>query len=1364
MNVRNSGAIIDTNGFDVNLGHALTHSIEGGDNATDGGLTKSGSGALTLPGTNTYTGATSINAGSLLITGNSIAATGTVTVASGATLGGTGTTGGAITLSAGGILAPGTGTTTTGTLSTGAVTMNATSIYSINLNSTSPANDRVTSTGAVVCAGTLTIASFVGSTARTYTIASGTSVSGEFASKVNGSVFTEQGRDFQISYTSTIVTLTDVTGVSATTKTWDGGGSDNNWTTAANWVGDLAPLAGDALVFAGSVRLAPNNNYAAATSFASITFDNTADLFVIGGNQITLAGNVTNNDTQLQTMNVAMDMAATRTVNAASGPMTLSGVLSGAGGVQKLGNQRLTLSATNSYSGDTSVSAGALRADRGVGLPVAGNLNLAGGVLETGADITTTDGSGAGQIRLTADGAGFSAIGGADVTINLGAGAMSLPGGGGGTLLLNTTDATQNLILNKSLTTNVRSYLRVDSPTYPARLTASLTSGGANVVFGKTGVGNLIVAGGWTVTGSCHPTIYAGTLTIDAGTVTIPTTEDLVIGRNDATHGTVGGTVVINTGSTVTAGGVLLANSAGTSTGTLHLDGGTLTVSRIYRGSSSGAATLYWNGGTVRASDTTNASAFLSGLTNVFIKAGGAIIDDQNLSGITIGSALLTDVSSTGGGLTKQGNGSVILNGASTYTGATTVSAGTLSIGDGTTLGSIATSANIVNNAALIYNNPTATTYANVISGTGTLTKSGAGTLGLSGANTFTGGVTVNAGFFVPQSSSTGPAGNPTNGPCGAGTAPLILAGGQMRATISGDTTVGNVVTISADTTFPTIASEKTLTFAGPVTLSGGTRTLTVQAGSTVAGKGVVCSGAIGDGGNGYGVSKSGAGTLTLSGANTFSGATSVNGGSLFYTGDSSAATGAVSVASGATLGGTGTIGGAVTVAIGGVLSPGVSSAATVTLSKASATALTLDAGSTLAMTLDTVSDRVTCSGASSNIVLGGTLAVTCGGGFSAGSYTLASCTGGISGSFSSITFSSTGYAATVVLDNVSATKTATLVVTNFNVTARQTIDTGLVVNDGIFDVYLTESGSPDTNVTPVVQVTDSAPTSSFTSLRSQGTTSYLPVEGAGTAATDTAKPVLLSSLWTDVDGNGVDAGDTLVLTFSENVTSASMVVADLGLPVISDSLDTSTIADKSAATPTITVELAGAPLLSPGNTYASGTLGAGKPSGIYLTASGATHLSDQAMVPNAGLVGTNSSAVDVGASPSSLIRIEWNDTHDTITKTWALGALDLGATVTSSTYTILNAGHSTVSLTAVSTNSAAWTIQSNAGNDAFGMKANANANPDFELTLSTSTVPVGTFLRSGSLQDFSLEFAAPTTSSTGVSQSITVTITASQY
>lgn len=109
VNVRNGGATIDSNGFNITVAQALEHSNVGGDNATDGGLTKSGTGILTLTAASTYTGATVVSAGTLLVNG-SLGNT-AVTVQSGATLGGTGGTIGtgsaSVSVSSGGTLAPG---------------------------------------------------------------------------------------------------------------------------------------------------------------------------------------------------------------------------------------------------------------------------------------------------------------------------------------------------------------------------------------------------------------------------------------------------------------------------------------------------------------------------------------------------------------------------------------------------------------------------------------------------------------------------------------------------------------------------------------------------------------------------------------------------------------------------------------------------------------------------------------------------------------------------------------------------------------------------------------------------------------------------------------------------------------------------------------------------------------------------------------------------------------------------------------------------------------------------------------------------------------------------------------------------------
>jgi hypothetical protein len=73
------------------------------------------------------------------------------------------------------------------------------------------------------------------------------------------------------------------------TRTWDGGNgvAGNNWMTAANWVDDIAPVAGDRLVFAGATQTSTNNNFPTGTIFDSITFVNGG--FALSGNSVKLS-------------------------------------------------------------------------------------------------------------------------------------------------------------------------------------------------------------------------------------------------------------------------------------------------------------------------------------------------------------------------------------------------------------------------------------------------------------------------------------------------------------------------------------------------------------------------------------------------------------------------------------------------------------------------------------------------------------------------------------------------------------------------------------------------------------------------------------------------------------------------------------------------------------------------------------------------------------------------------------------------------------------------------------------------------------------------------------------------------------------
>jgi fibronectin-binding autotransporter adhesin len=181
-------------------------------------------------------------------------------------------------------------------------------------------------------------------------------------------------------------------------------------------------------------------------------------------------------------------------------------------------------------------------------------------------------------------------------------------------------------------------------------------------------------------------------LNVNGGTVSSNSNANgiaLVYGGGGAMSAT-SGTLNVNSGLVSTTGtsgatsGINLANGAG-GTGTVNLDGGMISTYQInsnYLNSSNvlttgGTSTFNFHGGTLRA--IANNASFMGGLTNAFVKSGGAVIDSNGFN-ITVSQALLTDPVSTGGGLVKEGGGTLTLSGTSTYTGATEVNVGILSL------------------------------------------------------------------------------------------------------------------------------------------------------------------------------------------------------------------------------------------------------------------------------------------------------------------------------------------------------------------------------------------------------------------------------------------------------------------------------------------------------------------------------------------------------------------------------------------------------------------------------------------------------------------------------------------------------------
>ncbi|EBY9775668.1 fibronectin-binding autotransporter adhesin ShdA, partial [Salmonella enterica subsp. enterica serovar Kentucky] len=215
------------------------------------------------------------------------------------------------------------------------------------------------------------------------------------------------------------------------------------------------------------------------------------------------------------------------------------------------------------------------------------------------------------------------------------------------------------------------------------------------------------------------------------------------------------------------------------------------------------------------------------------------------------------------GSVVKSGDKTLTLSGANSYTGGTTISGGTLVATNVEALGS----GDVTDNAVLELN--TGGDFTNAISGSGQVVKSGDKTLTLSGANSYTGGTTISGGTLVASNVEALGTGDITDN------ATLELnAGGDFANNIGG---TGSVVK----------SGDKTLTLSGSNTYTGGT---TISGGTLVAtnvealGTGNVTDNATlelstgGDFANNIGgtgsVVKSGDETLTLSGANSYTGGT----------------------------------------------------------------------------------------------------------------------------------------------------------------------------------------------------------------------------------------------------------------------------------------------------------------------------------------------------------------------------------------------------------------------------------------------------------------------------------------------------------
>ncbi|WP_109317193.1 autotransporter domain-containing protein [Pseudovibrio ascidiaceicola] len=164
-------------------------------------------------------------------------------------------------------------------------------------------------------------------------------------------------------------------------------------------------------------------------------------------------------------------------------------------------------------------------------------------------------------------------------------------------------------------------------------------------------------------------------------------------------------------GTTIQAGALRLDSIVRLGGGVTKLDGGTLTLTHITGTESASQLALGDNGGTLDV-----------------VNSGASLDVSSNLSGT--------------GGLTKTGNGTLILSGTNSFNGGTKVEAGTLQ-GDTTSLNS---HINTAASTSVVFDQDTNGHYLGIMWGAGSLIKEGSGTLILSGYNSYTGGTVINEG------------------------------------------------------------------------------------------------------------------------------------------------------------------------------------------------------------------------------------------------------------------------------------------------------------------------------------------------------------------------------------------------------------------------------------------------------------------------------------------------------------------------------------------------------------------------------------------------------------------------------------------
>jgi fibronectin-binding autotransporter adhesin len=840
-------------------------------------VTKNGSTTWVLSNTNTYTGATTVNAGTLAVSGNISSS--------------------ALTLNSGGIISAGN-SSAVDSFGTSSITINGGG-YNWTLNSANGSAgtdwDQITSGGALTSSGALTVYAYGtpgdwdGSASYDWDIISANSVtgfsSGNFAMDFSNFGIAAGNRTGTWSFSNPSGGIIRLSYTASGDPVWAVG--------TGNWNVGFSPgvTEGDVIAFSGAGGTATNNiSNGTLTTVNDIEFRNGAGAYTLaanagsagasGGMALTVNGSIINNSTATQTINADLAFAATRIVDASTGDITIGGVISGSGGLTKNGSNQLTLTGANTYTGTTTINAGTLQVGSG-----------------------STTGSLSASTSITND-ANLVFNRSNDLTVsNTIGGTGNLTKSGAGTLTLSGNNTYTGTTTINAGTLEIGASGRLNSGSYSNTISNSGTfiysGANAQTLSGAiTGTGALTKNGSATLTLSGANT-YSGTTTINAGTLATS-------GANKIADSSA---IVVNTGGTLSLGGTETLGAI-SGAGSISIGGNTLGISSSSSTTFSGAITGTTGGfnkygaGTLTLSNTGNA---WNGTTNI---NSGTI----TLSGNLTTTGTVQTGWSTGGGvlnitgtLTRTGGNvrSFVIAGNVNYNGTVNVSgSGVLNMGAGMLIGEDYGGHGVLNQSGGTVNTQ------------GDVWMTGqSSTLNVSGGTFNMGSAWLRMGAGTSYGSNSTITVNGT-GSITAGTLQFGIAGRNATAmTVNlGDGSTGGNLSIAAMSYGAGASSgPSTINFNGGTLNVRNTLSMITQAATVVKSGGAILdvnSGqtftigtALTDGGGGGGLTKEGTGTLTLSGANTYTGTTTINAGTLTLSGGNSIVnTGAVSVSSGAVL------------------------------------------------------------------------------------------------------------------------------------------------------------------------------------------------------------------------------------------------------------------------------------------------------------------------------------------------------------------------------------------------------------------------------------------------------------------------------